>query len=106
MTLTALTRFISKDRKGEIFVVERNGAGGATVYFYCTDPRTGRPRHFTISCQKAEKIRVYPESFSKLSIQADGTNESRTSGKRRKKVSFDQMYVVGYGFESIHVPVG
>jgi hypothetical protein len=107
MTLTALTRFISKNRGGEIFQVERDGQGGASVYFFCKDKATGKTRHFTIICAKAEKIRVYPESFSKLSIRADGAaDDSRQSGKRRKIVSFDDMYIVGYGFESIHVPVG
>jgi len=107
MTLTALTRFISKNRRGEIFQVERDGQGGATVYFFCKDKATGKTRHFTICCAKAEKIRVYPESFSKLSVRADSvTDESRKFGKRRKTVSFDDMYVTGYGFESIYVPVG
>lgn len=107
MTLTALTRFISKHRRGEIFQVERNGAGGATVYFYCTDPKTGKAKHFTICCDKAEKIRVYPESFSKLAIRADTkTDGSRKTGKRRKVVSFDKMYIIGYGFQSVHIPVG
>jgi hypothetical protein len=102
MTLTALTRFISKNRRGEIFAVERDGQGGTSVYFFCKDRQ-----HFTICCARAEKVRVYPESFSKLSVRADGTtDDSRSSGKRRKKVSFDDMYIVGYGFESIHVPVG
>ena len=107
MTLTALTRFISKKRKGEIFQVERDGQGGASVYFFCKDKATGKTRHFTICCAKAEKIRVYPETFNKLSVRADGTaDDSRKGGKPRKIVSFDDMYVVGYGFESIYVPVG
>ena len=106
MTLTALTRFISKSRKGEVYGVERNGQGGASVYFYCKDRTTGRKRHFTIVCSQAEKIRVYPELFSKLSIRADGTDNSRKSGKRRKTLFFDDMYIVGCGFESIHVPIG
>jgi hypothetical protein len=107
MTLTALTRFISKRRRGEIFQVERNGAGGATVYFYCTDPKTGSTKHFAICCDNAEKIRVFPESFSKLAIKADSkTDDLRQTGKRRKVLSFDEMYVIGYGFQSIDVPVG
>ena len=107
MTLAALTRFISKRRRGEILQVERDGAGGATVYFHCTDPKTGRQRHFTIMCEQAEKIRVYPESFCKLAIRADGkTDGSRQTGKRRKVISFDEMYIVGYGFQSVYVPVG
>ena len=107
MTLTALTRFFSKGRRGEIFQVERDGQGGANVYFFCKDKATGKVRHFTICCAKAEKIRVHPESFSKLSIQADPVaDNSRAFGKRRKKLCFDDMYVIGYGFESIHVPVG
>ncbi len=107
MTLTALTRFISKSRQGEIFQVERDGQGGASVYFFCTDKATGRKRHFTISCAQAEKIRVYPETFSKLTIRSDGkTDAARKSGKRRKIVSFDDMYIIGYGFESIQVPIG
>ena len=107
MTLTALTRFISKNRKGEIFQVERDGQGGATVYFFCKDKATGKIRHFTVGCAKAEKIRVYPQSFSRLSIRADGvTDDSRAFGKRRKKLYFDDMYISGYGFESIHIPVG
>jgi hypothetical protein len=106
MTLTALTRFISKSRRGEIIQVERDGQGGATVYFFCKDKANGKVRHFTIGCAKAEKIRVYPESFSKLSVRAAGkTDASRKFGKRRKVVSFDDMYIIGYGFESIYVPV-
>ena len=107
MTLTELTRFISKSRRGEIFVVERDGQGGASVYFFCKNKATGKTRHFTIHCAKADKIRVYPESFSKLSVRVDRkANNSRKVGKRRKIVSFDDMYIVGYGFESIYVPVG
>ena len=106
MTLTALTRFISKNRKGEVFQVERDGQGGASVYFFCKDKATGKTRHFTICCAKAEKIRVWPDSFSKLAVRAEGkTDASRKFGKRRKVVSFDEMYIIGYGFESIHVPV-
>jgi hypothetical protein len=108
MTLIALTRFISKRRKGEIFQIERGGDGHATIYFHCTDPVTGRVRHFAVSCEKAEQIRVYPESFSKLTFQADTTPQSagsRQSGKRRKKVLFDEMYITGYGFQSIYVPI-
>ena len=107
MTLTALTRFISKSRRGEIFQVERDGQGGANVYFSCRNKATGKIRYFTISCAKAERIRVYPESFSKLSVGTEGkTDDSRKFGKRRKVVTFDDMYIIGYGFESIHVPVG
>ena len=58
-------------------------------------------------CDKAEKIRVYPESFSKLVIRADSKKDgSRQTGKRRKVISFDDMYIIGYGFQSIYVPVG
>jgi hypothetical protein len=107
MTLTALTQFISKGRKGEIYQVERDGQGGASVYFYCKDKTPRKNRYFTIHCTEAEKIRVYPESFSKLSIRADRISDgSRTTARRRKIVSFDDMYIVGYGFESIHVPIG
>jgi hypothetical protein len=108
MTLTALTRFISKRRKGEIFQIERGGDGHTTIYFHCTDPTTGKVRHFAVSCEKAEQIRVYPESFSKLTIHADTTpprTDSRPTGKRRKKVLFDEMYITGYGFQSVYVPV-
>jgi hypothetical protein len=105
MTLTALTRFISKNRRGEIFQVERQC--GATVYFFCKDKIEGEVLHFTVHCQKAEKIRVYPETFSKLSVRTVGVaDDSRKGGKRRKRVCFDDMYIVGYGFESIHIPVG
>jgi hypothetical protein len=105
MTITALTRFISKRRKGEIWQVERGPDGHATVYFSTRERATGKVRHFTIICNKAEKIRVYPESFSKLAIRAD-TDSSRRTGKRRKVIFFDEMFITGYGFESIYVPVG
>jgi len=88
------------------FQVERDGQGGATVYFFCKDKATGKTRHFTICCAKAEKVRVYPESFSQLAIRADTkTDGPRPTGKRRKVVSFDEMYIIGYGFQSIYVPV-
>ena len=110
MTLTALTRFISKRRKGEIFQVERGSDGHATIYFYCKDSATGKNRHFAISCDKADKIRVYPETFSKLSIQNDAQSPTASSKlkahKSRKIVSFDKMYITGYGFQSIYVPIG
>jgi len=108
MTLTALTRFISKTRKGEIFQVERDGNGGANIYFHCTDPKTGKFQYFTTGCEKVEKNRVSPDTFSKLSIRADSTAKGSKTGKRRKILSFDDMYIIGYGFQSIDddVPMG
>ena len=109
MTLTALARYISPKTKAEIFQVERGGDGHVTIYFFCTDPKTRRVRNFAVICDAADEIRVWPDSFQKLRVEKasplrDGAKPLRT--KRRSLVRFGDMHIIGYGFQSVYIPVG
>jgi len=109
MTLTALTRYISPKTKAEVFQIERGGDGHVTIYFFCTDPKSKRLRNFSIMCAAADEIRVWPGSFSKLRVEKApplrGTSKPLLS-KKRSIVRFSDMYIIGYGFNSIYIPVG
>ncbi len=109
MTLSALTRYISPKTKAEVFQVERGGDGHVTVYFFCTDPETQKIRNFAVTCDTADEIRVWPESFGTLCIETapplrEGAKPLRT--KKRALLRFGEMHIIGYGFQSIYIPVG
>ncbi len=80
-----------------------------TVYFLCTDLRTKRIRHFSVWCDAADEIRVWPDSFGKLRVEKAPPLPLGTkllSTKRRSLVRFGDMHIIGYGFKSIYIPVG
>src|SRR5437867_4167627 len=109
MTLPALTRYISPKTKAEVFQVERGREGHVTIYFFCTDPTTGSIRNFAIMCDGADEIRVWPATFSRLTVEKAPPprgGEKRFTRKKRSVVRFDEMYIIGHGFESVYIPVG
>ena len=110
MTLTALTKFVKPKVKAEVFQVERGGDGHASIYFFATDPKSGKVQTFCVGCDKADEIRVWPGGFEKLRIEANPLPPDSPKSDVRKKRSIvrfgSEMYIIGYGFQSYHVDVG
>jgi hypothetical protein len=110
MTLTALTKFVKPKVKAEVFQVERGGDGHVSIYFFATDPKSGKVRTFVVTCDQADEIRVWPGGFEKLRVEAKPLPPDSVKSAIRKKGSIirfgGEMYIVGYGFSSHHVDVG
>ena len=103
MTLSEWARFISRETKAEVFSVERGPDGHVSNYCNCIDPATGRRRHFAITCDAADEIRVWPAAFNKLKMEKAppvANVPKALAGKRRSILHFDDMHIIGYGFRT------